>query len=123
MRRPRCGVMQDCRIRWGTVESVEGEHAVIVVASAAARPTAALALGEPGAERVQWKKGGALAGARTGAGLDVVSAHWDWVCGRSRDDRERRRWTSATQATLELVNAIRSEGISVVAGSDAHWYH
>ena len=29
MRRPRSGVMQDCRIRWGTVESVEGEHAVI----------------------------------------------------------------------------------------------
>ena len=41
------GVMQDCRIRWGTVESVAGGYAVI-----ASRPLqlddGALALGEPG---------------------------------------------------------------------------
>src|SRR5262245_21078248 len=109
------GVMQDCRIRWGTVESVEGEHAVI-----ASRPLhlddGALALGESRAERVQWKKG-ELSLAPAPQQGSLVAAHWDWVCGSLTHD-QTAALESATLTTLELVNTIRSEGISVAVGSE-----
>jgi hypothetical protein len=46
-----------------------------------------------------------------------VSAHWDWVCG-SLTDEQSAALESATQATLDLVNAIRPESVSVAAGSE-----
>jgi hypothetical protein len=108
------GVMQDCRIRWGTVESVGDEHAVI-----ASRPLqfdgGALTLGEPRPERVRWKKGELFLAPAPTPGA-IVSAHWDWMCGTLTVD-ESTALESATQATLELVNAIRPESVSVAAGS------
>ena len=71
---------------------------------------------QPGPERVQWKKG-ELSLAPAPAPGSIVSAHWDWVCGTLTDD-ESTALESATQTTLELVNAIRSESVSVVAGSE-----
>jgi hypothetical protein len=97
-------VMQDCRIRWGTVDSLEDEHAVVL-----SRPLRyddrMLRLGEPVAERVRWSKDGvSMIGAP--APGDTVSAHWDWVCATlSADDREAL--AAATQATLDLVNDAR----------------
>ena len=97
-------VMQDCRIRWGTVDSVDGEHAVIT-----SRPltfdAGVLALGEPAAERVRWSKDGAsLAPAPTpgrhrlrALGLGVRDAH---------RLRSRRRCRCATDQTLDLVNGV-----------------
>ncbi len=108
-------VMQDCRIRWGTVESVEGEHAVIT-SCPLQLDDGALALGEPRPERVQWKKG-ELSLAPAPAPGSIVSAHWDWVCGILTDDQSAAL-ESATQTTLELVNTIRSECVSVAAGSE-----
>ncbi len=97
-------VLQDCRIRWGTVESVEEEHAVI-----ATRPltfgVGTLALGEPRSERVRWSKDGVSLIGRPTPG-DVVSAHWDWACGVLADD-ECAALADATQTTLALVNAAR----------------
>ena len=108
------GVMQDCRIRWGTVESVAGEHAMI-----ASRPlqleNGMLTLGEPRPERVQWKKGD-LSLAPAPALGSIVSAHWDWVCG-TLSDAESAALEAATQASLDLVNAC-SESASVTAGSE-----
>ena len=75
-----------------------------------------LTLGEPGRERVQWKKG-ELSLAPAPAPGSIVSAHWDWVCGTLTDDQSAAL-ESATQATLELVNAIRSDSVSVGAGSE-----
>jgi hypothetical protein len=97
-------VLQDCRIRWGTVESVEDEHAMVV-----SRPltftAGTLALGEPRAERVRWSKDGvSLIGAP--AVGDVVSAHWDWTCGILTDS-DCAALAAATQTTLDLVNAAR----------------
>ncbi len=97
-------VLQDCRIRWGTVESVQSEHAVIV-----SRPLTfddgVLALGDPQTERVRWSKDGAsLAPAPTPG--DSVSAHWDWMCG-TLTDADRAALAAATQTTLDLVNAAR----------------
>jgi Family of unknown function (DUF6390) len=94
-------VMQDCRIRWGTVDSIDGEHAVML-----SRPLtydgSVLSLGEPAAERVRWMKD-----LGTPAPGQVVSAHWDWICGILRED-ESAALAAATQATLELVNRIRN---------------
>jgi hypothetical protein len=109
------GVMQDCRIRWGTVESVEGEYAVI-----ASRPlqltAGGLTLGESRPERVQWKKG-ELSLAPAPVPGSIVSAHWDWVCATLTRD-ESAALESATQATLDLVNTSRSKSVSVTAGSE-----
>jgi hypothetical protein len=108
-------VMQDCRVRSGTVESVTGEHTVI-----SSRPLrfqeGRLTLGERQTERVRWKKG-ELSLAPAPAPGSIVSAHWDWVCGSLTDDQSAAL-ESATMATLELVNAIRSESVSVAAGSE-----
>ncbi|HZA10461.1 DUF6390 family protein [Mycobacterium sp.] len=97
-------VMQDCRIRWGTVEAVRGEHAEI-----ASRPLTfdgcVLALGEPVAELVQWSKDGTSLAPAPEVG-DTVAAHWDWVCG-TLTAAERDALAAATQTTLDLVNAAR----------------
>jgi len=99
-------VLQNCRIRWGTVESVSGEHAVI-----AARPLTfadgVLALGEQCAERVRWSKQRVSLIAPPAPG-DVVSAHWDWACG-VLTDAECAALGAATQTTLDLVNTARDE--------------
>jgi hypothetical protein len=99
-------VLQDCRIRWGTVESVDHEHAQIM-----SRPLrfadGALLLGEPRHERVRWSKGGTSLIGRPAPG-DVVSAHWDWACGVLTDD-ERDALAAATQTTLDLVNSAHNE--------------
>jgi hypothetical protein len=98
------GVMQDCRIRWGSVESVDGEHAMI--ASPPLRLTdGELTLGEPRPERVQWKKGDlSLAPAPTPG--SIVAAHWNWVCETLHSD-QLLALQAATQTTLDLVNTLR----------------
>jgi hypothetical protein len=98
-------VMQDCRIRWGTVQSVAGDHAVID-----SRPLAfadgLLALGDPTPERVRWNKDGTRLAPVPVRG-QTVCAHWDWVCGSVRDD-EREALATATQMSLDIVNEVRS---------------
>ena len=98
-------VMQDCRIRWGKVESVDGEHAEIV-SRRLTFDEGTLALGDQGVEHVRWSKDGdSLAPAPTPG--ETVSAHWDWVCG-SLSDEDAEALETATQTTLDLVNGARS---------------
>jgi Family of unknown function (DUF6390) len=108
-------VMQDCRIRWGTVESVAGEQVVIT-----SRPLAfdaeALALGDPRTEQVNWSKEGVSLAPTPEPGA-TVAAHWDWVCATLADD-ESAALESATRATLDLVNAAREEQISPTGGRE-----
>jgi hypothetical protein len=99
-------VLQDCRIRWGTVESVEGEHAVITT-SPLTFGDGILALGESRLERVRWSKDGVSLIGPPAPG-DMVSAHWDWACG-VLDEDECEALRAATQTTLDLVNAARDE--------------
>jgi hypothetical protein len=100
-------VMQDCRIRWGTVESVDDEHAAIA-SCPLTLDGSRLALGEPTTERVRWSKNGVslIAAPRPG---DTVSAHWDWVCD-TLTDAEGAALVAATQTTLDLVNDARNGG-------------
>jgi Family of unknown function (DUF6390) len=99
-------VLQDCRIRWGTVECVEDEHAVM-----ATRPLTfvdgALRLGEPRSERVRWSRDGASLIGPPAPG-EVITAHWDWACGVLTEE-ECMSLVDATQTTLDLVNAARTE--------------
>ena len=97
-------VMQNCRIRWGTVESVDGEH-VTIVSSALQVTDGELTLGAPRPERVQWKKG-ELSLAPTPTRGSIVAAHWNWVC-ETLDADQHMALETATQATLDLVNTLR----------------
>lgn len=101
------GVMQACRIRWGTVASVAGDQAEI-----ASRPLqykhGRLTLGEPRAERIAWKRGELSLAPAPPPGA-VVSAHWDWICGTLTDE-EAADLESATLSTLDLVNYVLGQG-------------
>ena len=108
-------VMQDCRIRWGTVESVAGER--VMIASRPLRFEAGrLELGEPEAEQVNWRKGDLSLAPAPALGA-TVSAHWDWVCGTLTDD-EATALACATRTTLDLVNVTRAQSASVLAASE-----
>jgi hypothetical protein len=98
-------VMQDCRIRWGTVDSVDESHAVVVSAPLVFDGDL-LRLGEPAPETVRWSKDGTSLTPAPQIG-DFVSAHWDWVCDTLSAD-ERDALADATQTTLDLVNAARA---------------
>jgi hypothetical protein len=99
-------VLQNCRIRWGKVESVDGDH-VTLSAHPLTYTDGLLALGEPRLERVRWRKSGvSLIGPPRSD--DVVSAHWDWICG-VLTGAECTALAHATQTTLDLVNAARAE--------------
>ena len=106
-------VMQDCRIRWGVVEAVDDEHAVIV-----SRPliftAGALGLGGPVAERVRWRRDGASLAPAPMPG-QTVAAHWDWICG-ALTAREVADLEAATSATLTLANAALSAAQSARHG-------
>lgn len=95
-------ILQDCRIRWGTVQSVGDENAV-VTCQQLRFDGATLSLGDPEAERVRWSKDGiSLTGAPSCG--DTVSMHWDWLCG-NLTDTDSASLAAATRTTLDLVNA------------------
>jgi Family of unknown function (DUF6390) len=100
-------VLQDCRIRWGTVVSVDDEH-VVMMSRPLTFAAGTLALGDPTAERVRWSKAGASLIAAPTPG-DTVSAHWDWICS-SLTEAETGALADATHTTLKLVNSARERG-------------
>jgi hypothetical protein len=96
-------VLDRCRIRWGTVQTVDGDTAVVrnrLLHWDGRR----LGYGEPVAETVRWAFDGASLSDPIVPG-DVVALHWDWVCDRMTPDRLGRlqAWTAKH---LDLVNAL-----------------
>lgn len=96
-------VLDRCRIRWASVEAVEGSWAVV-----SSRPLRwdgrRLCLGPPGRERIAVEQQGrSLAGPlRPG---DVVACHWDWACHRL--DRHRLDLLRAeTSFQLQFANRL-----------------
>jgi hypothetical protein len=71
-------VLEQCRIRWGTVLAVDGERA-IVRSPPLVLADGRLTLGAEREESVRWSAGGSSLVRGLGEG-DVVSMHWDWVC-------------------------------------------
>lgn len=98
-------VLQHCRIRWGRVETVDVDHAV-VVSQPLTYNDGELALGEPAAERVRWRNGGTTLAPAPVPG-QTVAAHWDWLCG-ALTDADTTGLAVATRTTLDLVNELRS---------------
>lgn len=96
------GVLQQCRIRWGRVASVDDEHVVIE-----ARPLTfdghALALGDAVPQQVRWQESGqSLVNApRPGT---WVSAHWNWICDKLTS-ADVSALEAHTLSSLALVNA------------------
>lgn len=99
-------VLQDCRIRWGRVDTVEHDHAVIV-SSPLTFEAGALGLGGPAAERVRWRRDGASLAPAPKPG-QMVSAHWDWICGGLTPEQVADL-EAATRSTLSAVNATRRQ--------------
>lgn len=109
---PRAGpqalsVLQQCRIRWGTVVRVDRERAVV-----RSRPLtfdgSALVLGPSSIETVRWCVHGRALVDRPSEG-DVVSMHWDWMCDRltAPDVVALQR---CTERSLALANRALTSG-------------
>jgi hypothetical protein len=93
--------MEQCRIRWGRVESVDGAEVQVAV-QPLLRIEGQLRLGEPVDERVQrWVDGrGFVDGVRPG---EVVSIHWGWACDRL-SHRQASNLERYTRWHLQLAN-------------------
>lgn len=95
-------VLDQCRVRWGTVVAVDGDL-VTVRSRGLDFDGARLVPGAPRLEQVH--------GSRDGLGLleglapgEVVSLHWDWVCDRL-GPQALRQLRHRTMGTLRAVNA------------------
>ena len=112
VRGPALEVLDRCRVRWGTVERVDGE--VLTVRSRLLELRGSrLALGAPAPELVRAGTDGLRLVEDVAPG-DVVSLHWDWVCDRLSPPAlaRLRRFTAST---LAAVNALPAPGPAVAA--------
>jgi hypothetical protein len=95
-------VLDSCRVRWGTVVSLDGETAGV-----RSRPLTwdgtVLGLGAERVEACRWSRD-ERAFVRDLRPGDQVSLHWNWVCDRLDDDRVAEL-ADRTQRQLALTNA------------------
>ncbi len=94
-------VMDACRIRWGRVLEVSGDH-LVVDSPRLVLADGRLTLGPATVETVQrWLDGsGFVEGIVPG---DVVSIHWDWACDRL-SGRQLRALVASTRRQIEISN-------------------
>ena len=97
-------VMDACRIRWGTVLSVDGASLVVSSSHLELRD-GRLVLGAPQVESVtRWLDGhGFLADPEKGS---AVSIHWNWAC-----DRLSRRQLGALMTTTDRHIGLANQTI------------
>ncbi|CAN5749926.1 DUF6390 family protein [soil metagenome] len=95
-------VLDRCRVRWGTVESVGDETAEV-----RSRPLtwdgSTLGLGPERAETCRWSRG-RHAFVRELRPGEQVAMHWDWICDRL-DDGGHAELADRTQRQLATANA------------------
>lgn len=119
---PALTVLDRCRIRWGTVESVEGDQ-VLVRSRLLTFRGSRLQLGD--ADQVEVVRRSIDSRGFVGelAPGDAVTLHWDWICDRidARRLLALQRWSAQT---LAVVNATPAPGPAVAAdasgGGAAH---
>ncbi|MCW4353091.1 DUF6390 family protein [Hoyosella sp. YIM 151337] len=95
-------VLQNCRIRWGTVVAVDSSSATVV-----SRPLefrGVLTLGPPAEERVRWRTEHHQLAVPPRSG-DVFSIHWDWMCERL-STAQVESLHACTEQTLRIVNRV-----------------
>jgi hypothetical protein len=93
--------MEQCRIRWGRVTSVQGPELVVDVQPLKLE-AGKLVLGAPGEETIRrWVDGkGFVDDVLPG---EWVSIHWGWACDRLTSS-QRQRLERYTRWHLELCN-------------------
>jgi hypothetical protein len=101
---PAVSVLDQCRVRWGTVREVDGDLAVVT----SRRLTASLdgrgvELGPAVTETARLARGGEVLAGAVAPG-DEVALHWDWVC-TAITPGQRRHLASDLAACLSFVNA------------------
>lgn len=100
-------VIERCRIRWATVDVVQGDTAVVTGPSLAWSGSR-LHLGPATTEVVRLQRGGLglVEAVRPG---QLVAVHWDWVCDRLTPARQREleRWT---RCSLAMANTTPAAG-------------
>lgn len=103
-------VLDRCRVRWGTVLSVDGD-AVTVRDKGLALEGQRLVYGRDRVEQVRRSVAGTGFVEDLSPG-DTVAMHWDWVCQRLTPGalRRLRSWSSLM---LRNVNALASPGPAV----------
>lgn len=110
---PSLEVLDRCRIRWGRVESVDGDQALVT-----SRPLefvgSKLRLAGPRVEVVQCRRHDAGLVAELHVG-DTVSLHWDWVCD-VLSPRSQSWLAHSTRRNLDAVNSLASPGPAVACG-------
>ncbi|MDJ0394690.1 DUF6390 family protein [Rhodococcus sp. G-MC3] len=94
-------VLQQCRVRWGTVVSVSDEY-VDLLSEPLQFLGGTLSLGAPVAETARWSSAGRSLLARPNVG-DLVSLHWDWVCDRI-DAMDVHHLQRCTDASISVAN-------------------
>ena len=104
---PPLRILQDCRIRWGVVQSVD-DHTVVMNSRPLRIVDGMLALGAPVAETAQWRAADGTALISRPSPGETVAAHWNWICGRL-DDEYRAALDAATASTLRVVSRLRAE--------------
>jgi len=113
---PSLRILDQCRIRWGVVEEVRDDSAIV-----RSRPLTwdgdGLGHGPPRPETARVARGGRglVRGLRPG---DLVALHWDWVCDRLTDS-QRDALNRYSNLSLEAVNGgatILAASTSVPAG-------
>lgn len=93
-------VLEQCRIRWGTVSAVDAERAT-VRSEPLMVVEGELVLGPAREESVRWAAEGSSLVAQPVEG-DVVALHWDWLCD-TLDPAQvgaLRRWNAAQLRSL-----------------------
>lgn len=93
-------VVDSCRIRWGTVEAVDGSRLEVIGSRLEAR-NGRLALGSARHETVDcWPS---AAGERSPQPGEIVSLHWGWACERLSVG-QLAALSRSTRHELETVN-------------------
>ena len=95
-------VLDSCRVRWGTVESVDGDTA-LVRSSPLTWDGFALGLGSEQQESCTWARDEHAFVRELHAG-DQVALHWSWVCERLGDDQVAEL-ADRTRRQLDSTNA------------------
>lgn len=100
-------ILEQCRIRWGTVTGVDGERATVVTEPLTV-VNGALGFGAPRDESVRWSAGGSSL-VRDLVEGDLVSLHWDWVCDRLDADRVAalQHWSNVGMSTWQASSSHR----------------
>lgn len=98
-------ILDRCRIRWGRVESVHGDHAV-VTSQPLTWDEKRLELGAPRPETVTVTASGLGFTELLKAG-DWVSMHWNWVC----DKLNARQLTDLKRFSARQV-AMTNDGLT-----------